>query len=145
MLEPLGNHSCMYTDNTLDRLKESAEIGKKAEDILLDVSKVVKELKTVQTVVLSRRPLYVRLCSIWLLKYAQLPKMEFFNGFLQLISPTSMRDSGKMCKRPTQTRGDGSLNLMDLRGGNSFRRASSGCMETVSDSQTHLGSSSLAY
>ena len=62
MSDTLGNHSCMYTNKTLDRLKESAEIGKKAEDILLDVSKVVEELKTVQTVVLSRRPSHVRLC-----------------------------------------------------------------------------------
>ena len=54
MLDTLGNHLCMYTNKTLDRLKESAEIGKKAEDILMDVSKVVEELKTVQTVVLSR-------------------------------------------------------------------------------------------
>ena len=46
----------IHTNNTLDRLRESAEIGKKAEDILLDVSKVVKELEAVQTAVLSRRP-----------------------------------------------------------------------------------------
>ena len=47
---------CIYADNTSDRLKESAEIGKKAEDILLDVSKVVEKLKAVQTAVLSRWP-----------------------------------------------------------------------------------------
>ena len=47
---------CIYSNNTSDRLKESAEIGKKAEDILLDVSKVVEELNAIQTAVLSRRP-----------------------------------------------------------------------------------------
>ena len=61
MLDTLGNHSCMSTNNTSDRLKESAEIDKKAEDILLDVSKVVEELKIVQTVVLSRRLSHVRM------------------------------------------------------------------------------------
>lgn len=49
-------------NNTSDRLKESAEIGKKAEDILLDVSKIVEELKAVQTTVLSRRPSHIGPC-----------------------------------------------------------------------------------
>ena len=53
---------CRYANNTLDRLKESAEISKKAEDILLDVSKVVEELKAVQTAVLSRRPSHIGQC-----------------------------------------------------------------------------------
>ena len=53
---------CIHANNTLDRLKESAEIGKKAEDILLDVSKVVEELKAVQTAVLSRRHSYIGQC-----------------------------------------------------------------------------------
>lgn len=52
----------MYANDTSDRLKESAEIGKKAEDILLDVSKVVKELEAVQTAVLSRRPSHLGQC-----------------------------------------------------------------------------------
>ena len=52
----------IYTNNTSDRLKESAEIGKKAEDILLDVSKVVEELRAVQTAVLSRRLLHIGQC-----------------------------------------------------------------------------------
>ena len=52
----------LYANSTSDRLKESAEIGKKAEDILLDVSKVVTELKSVQTAVLSRRPSHLGQC-----------------------------------------------------------------------------------
>ena len=52
----------IYANKISDRLKESAEIGKKAEDILLDVSKVVKELEAVQTAVLSRRSSHLGQC-----------------------------------------------------------------------------------
>ena len=132
----------IYANNISDRLKESAEIGKKAEDILLDVSKVVKELEAVQTAVLSRRSPHL---GLRLLICTQLrKKMELFNGSPQLISTTSMRDFGKMCKRPIRTRGNGSSNPIDLLSGNSILRASFGCMETVSDAQPRFGSSSRA-
>ena len=43
----------VYVDTVVDRLKESFEISQKADDLLIEVTRTVNELKVLQRSVLS--------------------------------------------------------------------------------------------